>query len=253
MRHVCARARARALSLSPPLCAKTCAPPHPPQPQRGLTRGCRYYEGDCHTFYGYSGTTKGQVGKIQRYGLELGKCTGVVPPDPQCQRGLAGAKPAGRKDGVVYFGTTGLTGIGLLLVALAMFLRRRRTMLLDERLALKSGEIGESQPLSEDGSSSGMYGSIKWAHFTPGKDEGASGTSRIYESDAPGPLDTSLGSLFEGEGEELGPLDSPFSEGHAGIDTSFSEGEDLNSSFDSVVSTTSVRSRGAREVKSQLM
>ena len=119
----------------------------PPLPTSFELSCQEYYEGDCHTFYGYSGAAKGNADQIQTYALELQQCTGTAPPNPQCQRGLEGTNPHAAKEDVALFGTTGLTGVGLLLVALAMYMRRQRTLTLDRELLEK---VQESTPLVHD-------------------------------------------------------------------------------------------------------
>ena len=117
-----------------------------------------YVEGDCNTFYGYNREDKGDASGIQQYALELVHCFGDVPPNPTCSRGLTGADT--RLQEAAVGAGSGFAGIGMLVLAAALYMRRRRLADEDERWATANGAFSrggaptseEHSPLVETGS-----------------------------------------------------------------------------------------------------
>eukprot|EP00039_Didymoeca_costata_P018624 m.334261 g.334261 ORF g.334261 m.334261 type:complete len:647 (-) comp17321_c0_seq1:72-2012(-) len=102
-----------------------------------------YFEGECNTAYGYSGSTKGVTSDIQRFSFELVSCEGAIPPNPQCQ-----AQTFDSVATVGDFGTVSFVGFGMLLLSLAMYLRRKR--LLNEPTKASFAPVEEASPLLDN-------------------------------------------------------------------------------------------------------
>ena len=111
-----------------------------------------YVEGDCNTFYGYNREEKGDATGIQQYALELVSCDGAVPPNPTCSRGLTGADSRKALETAAVGVGSGFVGIGMLILAAALYMRRRRLADQDQRAGLGGwggGSYYDEAPITE--------------------------------------------------------------------------------------------------------